>query len=89
MATQTPLRTAQSPSYAVSMSVVPSQSPVVVRRALKTRTDDVQVMILEHMQDCIFNVFCSRNGTQSMKCFVTNAQEQLYQFRPFHYVTIT
>ena len=76
MATQTPLRTAQSPSYAVSMSVVSSQSPLVVRRALKTRTDEVQVMCLELMQDCIFNVFCSRNGTQSMKCFVTNAQEK-------------
>ena len=76
MATQTPLRMVQSPSYAVSMSVVPSQSPVVVRRALKTRTDDVQVMFLELMQDCIFNVFCARNGTQLMKCFVTNAQEQ-------------
>lgn len=44
MATKTPLRTAQSPSYAVSVSVVPSQSPVVVRRALKTRTDKAQVM---------------------------------------------
>ena len=58
MATQTPLRTAKSPSYAVSMSVVPSQSPVVVRRALKTRTDDVQVMLLELIQNCIFNMFC-------------------------------
>lgn len=75
MATQTPLRTAQPPSYAVSMCVVPSQSPVVVRRALKTRTDEVQVMLLELKQNCIFNVFCSGNGMQSMKCSVTNAQE--------------
>lgn len=47
MATKTPLRTAESPTYAVSLSVVPSQSPVVIRRALKTRTDKTQVMVLE------------------------------------------
>lgn len=44
MATKTPLRSAQSPSYAVSLSVVPSRSPVVFRRALKTRTDKAQVI---------------------------------------------
>lgn len=47
MATQTPLRTAESPSFALSVCVVPSQSPVVVRRALKTRTDKAQVMFSE------------------------------------------
>lgn len=73
MATKTPIRTAPSPSYAVSMSVVPSHSPVVVRRALKTRTDEVKVMFLK-TQDCIFNVFSSRNGTRLLKCYVTNTQ---------------
>lgn len=73
MATKTPIRTAPSPSYAVSMSVVPSHSPVVVRRALKTRTDEVKVMFLK-TQDCIFNVFSSRSGTRLLKCYVTNTQ---------------
>lgn len=44
MATKAPLRSAQSPSYAFSLSVVPSQSPVIVRRAIKTRTDEAQVL---------------------------------------------
>ena len=47
MATQAPLRSAQSPSYAVSLSVVPSHSPVVVRRAIKTPTDAEQVLLLK------------------------------------------
>ena len=44
MATKTPVRTAQPPSYALSMRIVSSHSPVVVRRALKTLTDEAQVM---------------------------------------------
>lgn len=47
MATQAPVRSAQSPSYAVSLSVVPSHSPVVVRRAIKTPTDAEQVLLLK------------------------------------------
>lgn len=48
MATKVPLRKAQTPSYAVSLSVVPSQSPVVVRRAIETRTDIDQVFLLKY-----------------------------------------
>lgn len=47
MTTKAPLRTAQSPSYAVSLSVVPSHSPVVVRRAMKIQADDEQVLVLK------------------------------------------
>ena len=47
MATKAPIRSAQSPSYAVSLYVVPSHSPVVVRRAIKTRTDVEQVLLLK------------------------------------------
>lgn len=57
MATKTPVRTAQPPNYALSMCVVPSHSPVVVRRALKTRTDEAQVMFVELKKSHIFNVF--------------------------------
>ena len=47
MTTKAPLRTAQSPSYAVSLSVVPCHSPVVVRRAMKIQADDEQVLVLK------------------------------------------
>lgn len=47
MTTKAPLRTAQSPSYAVSLSVISSHSPVVVRRAIQTQADDEQVLMLK------------------------------------------
>ena len=45
MATKAPIRSAESPSYAVSLCVVSSHSPVVVRRAIKTPTDATQVIL--------------------------------------------
>ena len=80
MTTKAPLRTAQSPSYAVSLSVIPSHSPLVVRRAIKTRTDHEQVDIqsIEYLtclslkQYALDEIFCNGYERALNGCLMRN-----------------